>query len=275
MNPLKGSLIALGTLAALIGCYGAYEQSASINGGYLMIAAPVVALASAVIPYFAEQAWAAGHRFKGVILALILIPAAATVFYAASERVHLAKAGAEAERAALRAAVALAERALEDAKTAAARADADAKTWRSKTIRACDPGCVAKWDAEAKAARGRVLAATQDVTTASGKAAAESPLKSPVWLLPLALDLVAFISIWTGLSLATAAPVSVPVTAPVPAPAPAPDRAAPVLEPAVAKRTTRRAKPKKRRRALGRGFETFLRTGKAIPENVIPLHGHR
>ncbi len=232
MNALKSSLIGLGTIAAGIGCYGAYEQSAAINGGYLMIAAPVVALASAVIPYFAEQAWTAGHRLKAAILALILIPAATTVFYAAAERVHLAKAGAEAERAAMRSAVILAGNALEEAKAGVLRAEVDAKAARAK--RSCNADCLARWDNAATAARKRAADATLAVTAASAKAAEESPLKAPVWLLPLALDLVAFISIWTGLSL------SGPKPAPIPAPA--------------KKRTTARAKPKKQRQALGRGF---------------------
>lgn len=235
MNPLKLSLIALGTLAAGIGCYGAYEQSASIHGGYLMIAAPVVALASAIIPYFAEQAWQAGHRFKAVILALILLPAAATVFYAASERVHLAKAGAEAERAALRSAVTLAETALDEAKAAATRAETDAKIWRSKSARACDPiTCLARWDNAATATRKRVTDATNAVTAAASLATIEPPAKQPVWLLPLTLDLVAFGFIWAGLSWSTSKPK------PIPAP--------------VQKRTPRRAKIKKPRQALGRGF---------------------
>lgn len=275
MRIVKWSLIALGTIAAGIGCYGAYEQSA-INGGYLMVAAPVVALASAVIPFFAEEAWAARHRVKGVLLAMILIPAAATVFYAAAERVHLAKAGAEAERAALRSAVTLAERALDDAKASAVKAETDAKVWRSKSARACDPACVAKWDAAFSAARGRVGAASEGVTAAAAKASVESALKAPVWLLPLALDLVAFVAIWTGLSLpgrapatapapAPAVPVIVPTLAPVAPAMPVPVAAAASAHVATvgaaqpkpktrAKRQPAKKRQKKQRQALGSGL---------------------
>ena len=35
---------------------------------------------------------------------------------------------------------------------------------------------------------------------AARKVTSESPLKAPVWLLPAALDAVAFMAIWTGLS---------------------------------------------------------------------------
>ncbi len=238
MNSLKASLIGLGTIAAAIGCYGAYEQSAAINGGYLMIAAPVVALASAVIPYFAEEAWKAGHKLKAAILALILIPAAATVFYAAAERVHLAKAGAEAERASMRSAVILAENALGEAKASVVRAEADSKAARGK--RSCNTDCLARWDNAAAAARKRVADATLAVTATSGRASEESPLKAPVWLLPLALDLVAFISIWTGLSLAASEKTQFPT---------------PPVETPVKKQPKR--KPRKQRQALGRGLATF------------------
>lgn len=253
MNSLKWSLIGIGATCAGIGCYGAFEQSAATNGGYLMIAAPVVALASAIVPYFAEQAWAAGHRLKGVLLALVLIPAAATVFYAAAERVHLAKAGAEAERASMRSAVTRSEHGLEDAKASVAKAETDAKVWRSKSARACDPACVAKWDAAASAARSRLSTATEAVTLAGAKASEESPLKAPVWLLPLALDLTAFVTIWFGLSLSTA-PASTPVLVPQPlhVPVPAP----------VAKKPAKRRKSIKRRQALGRGF-AVIHGGKA------------
>lgn len=246
MNSLKWSLIGIGATCAGIGCYGAFEQSAASNGGYLMIAAPVVALASAIVPYFAEQAWAAGHKVKGVLLALVLIPAAATVFYAAAERVHLAKAGAEAERASMRSAVTRSESALDEAKASVAKAEMDAKVWRSKSARACDPICVAKWDAAASAARSRMSTAAEAVTLVGAKAAEESPLKAPVWLLPLALDLVAFISIWTGLSLST--PERAPAPQPNPVQHPVQDRAI------TAKKSTKRRKPVKRRQALGRGF---------------------
>jgi hypothetical protein len=253
----KYSLIGIGTLAAGLGCYGAYEQSASVNGGYLMIAAPVVALASAVIPYFAEEAWKAKHRLKAVIMASILIPAAATVFYAASERVHLAKAGAEAERQSLRSAVTLAERHLDEAKKSAARAEADATAARAK--RSCNAECLARWDAAAAAARSRVTAATDAITAAGSKATVESPLKMPVWLIPASIDALAFIGIWMGLAWPSSHTV---VQQPIPVPAPQP----------VVKRTARR-KPRKQRQALGRSFETFMQTGRKVPENVIPLHG--
>lgn len=251
MRGVKWSLLALGTLAAGIGCYGAYEQSAAIHGGYLMVAAPVVAGASALIPFFVERTWQAGHRIKALVFALILIPAAATVFFAAAERVHSAKAGAEAERAALRQAIGRASQAHLEAQAKASKAEADAKVWRAKSDRICSTVCQAKWQGEAQAARGREAEALRAVTTAQALSTEESPIQAPIWLLPMALDLFAFAAIWAGLALPGRAPVTPPVVAPVPAP---------VAAAAAKKARKPKAKakaPKKTRQALGRSISTF------------------
>lgn len=49
-------------------------------------------------------------------------------------------------------------------------------------------------------AQADVEAAKLALLHAEQKAITESPLKAPVWLLPAALDAVAFMAIWTGLS---------------------------------------------------------------------------
>jgi hypothetical protein len=96
--------IGLGAVAAALGCWGAYQFGCKLEGGasYLSIAAPVIALAAALIPPLAENAWRQGQRAKALFWWAVLIPAAATVFFSPAERVHLAKAGAQAERQALR-----------------------------------------------------------------------------------------------------------------------------------------------------------------------------
>ena len=45
-----------------------------------------------------------------------------------------------------------------------------------------------------------VEAARRELLSAESKATTDSPLQAPTWLLPTALDLVAFMAIWTGLS---------------------------------------------------------------------------
>jgi hypothetical protein len=85
--------IGLGVVAAALGCWGAYEFGCKLEGGasYLSIAAPVIALAAALIPPLAENAWRQRQYAKSLFWCAVLFPAAATVFFGAAERVHLAK----------------------------------------------------------------------------------------------------------------------------------------------------------------------------------------
>src|SRR6266581_561525 len=95
---LKASILTIGGITAALNCYGAYEQAIKTDGGYLTIAAPVVVLCLALIPYFAERVFKAKHWLKGLIWCLVLLPVGAYTFFAMAERTHYAKAGAEAER---------------------------------------------------------------------------------------------------------------------------------------------------------------------------------
>jgi hypothetical protein len=45
-----------------------------------------------------------------------------------------------------------------------------------------------------------VDAGRRELLSAESKATADSPLQAPVWLFPAALDLVAFMAIWSGLT---------------------------------------------------------------------------
>jgi hypothetical protein len=94
---------ALGLICAGLGCYGAYEFAYRLEGSvtYLVLAAPVIAGTAALIPPIAEATWRAGGYVKALLWWAVLVPAGAVVFYSAAERVHDAKAGAEADRGAL------------------------------------------------------------------------------------------------------------------------------------------------------------------------------
>jgi hypothetical protein len=207
---LKFSLLTLGAIAAGLGCYGAYEYTLRLEGtmSYLVLAAPVVAGAAALIPYYAERLWQAKHRIKALLWMLILIPTAATVFYSATERVHYAKAGAEASRSAAHTNVTRAEAAVADAKAKVVKAEADAKAARKLPRKQCDDRCLARWDDEAKASRLRLADAMSLANAIEAQAVKESPLTAPVWLLPLALDLIAFTAIWSGLGMVSKKPSS-------------------------------------------------------------------
>jgi hypothetical protein len=191
--------IILGIVTAFLGMYGAYAFGLKLEGGvsYLTVAAPVIAGAAALIPPLAEHAWRQRQYAKSLLWWAILIPAATTVFFGAAERVHVAKAGAEAGRSALRKAVVRAVQELSEAKQEAAKVEAEAR--RAEARKTCGTFC-----REAKQARDeahvRLERAEAALFTAEAKATTESALVAPTWLLPAALDLVAFMAIWTGLT---------------------------------------------------------------------------
>jgi hypothetical protein len=216
--------IILGIVTSVLGMYGAYTFGLRLEGGvsYLTIAAPVTAGAAAIIPPLAEHAWRARQYAKSMLWWAVLIPAAATVFFGAAERVHVAKAGAEAERSALRKAADRAGQELSAAKLEAAKAEAEAR--KAEARKTCGATC-----REARQARDeahvRLDKAEHALLTAETKATTESALKAPEWLLPAALDLIAFMAIWTGLT-------------------------GPKAEPAKLKRMARKRKPKARPKAV-------------------------
>src|SRR5262245_26245954 len=101
---LRLGALALGAICAGLGCFGACQLASKLEGeaSYLVLAAPVVAATAALIPPMAEATWRSGHAVKALPWWAVLLPAGAVVFFSAAERVHAAKAGAAAERGALR-----------------------------------------------------------------------------------------------------------------------------------------------------------------------------
>jgi hypothetical protein len=228
---LKSSLLTLGAVTAGLSCYGSYDYAMRLEGtvSYLVLASPVIAGAAAISPYYAERLWALRHRLKAMLWLLALIPTAATVFFSAAERVHLAKAAAQAEHAAAHAAASRAKLVLSEAKTKADKAEADARAQRKLSRKQCDDRCVARWDSEATQARLRANEAATAVRVAEGTALPDSPLKpyedAFKLVLPASLDFITLIAIWSGLA----------VKAPAPAPA-QPAKPARKRKPRVAKK---------------------------------------
>jgi len=191
---IRSTALTVGAAAAGVGCYAAYEAAAKADGGYLMIAAPVVALAAAVIPAYAEMALKSRQFVKALALFVVFLPCAATVFYTAAERVHLAKAGGEAQRAALRTVVERAAADLAEAKAQKAAATTAANRVRGLEGKACKVACLSAKVTETATA-GRVAEAEAALAAAEAKAVAEGQIKAPEWLQPLALDLAGIILI--------------------------------------------------------------------------------
>ena len=237
-----GALV-LGLTCAGLGCYGAYEFAHRLEGEvtYLVLAAPVIAATAAFIPPIAEATWRSGHSLKALLWWVVLVPAGAVVFFSATERVHVAKAGAETERSALRGAASRAEAALTKSEASLAKARAEANAARAQ--KQCGSVCRTKLAAEA-AAKADLDAGRRELLSAESKATADSPLQAPVWLLPAALDAVAFMAIWTGLSGWSRGPQQGPVK-------------------------RRRRRPV---RGTSRAPETPLRRPVAKDNNVVPLN---
>jgi hypothetical protein len=189
----------LGLICSGLGCYGAWEFALKLEGTvtYLVLASPVIAAAAALIPSFAEHAWLRGSYLKSLLWWLVLVPAGAVVFFSSAERVHVAKAGAQAERDALRGVATRAQAALTRAEGQLDKAKAAANKARGR--KQCGPDCRTKLAAEALT-QVDVDAARQALFKAESAATADSPITAPVWLLPAALDLVAFMAMWSDFS---------------------------------------------------------------------------
>jgi hypothetical protein len=195
----RGASIALGFACAGLGAYGAWEFSKKLEGAisYLVIAAPVVAASTALIPALIE--WQA--REKNYVKAVLWLPAgvaaAAVLFFAAAERVHVAKAGAQAERTAYSRAAQRAQSHLVSKRAELTPAQAEADT--TKGWKVCGPKCTGFRETAERLTR-EVADAERALLGADKLTTAEAPLQAPVWLLPVALDLIAFMAIWSGLT---------------------------------------------------------------------------
>jgi len=197
---MRLSIFLLGLTCSGLGMYGAFEFAKGLEGDavtYIVLAAPVIAGAAAFIPPIAETTWRQGAPLKALLWWAALVPAGAVVFFSAAERVHQAKAGREAERGSYRSAADRAHVALTkaEARFEAARAEAN----KARGLKQCGPTCRTKLATETTA-QADLSKARVELRESEARAVAESPLKAPVWLLPAALDVVAFMAIWTGLA---------------------------------------------------------------------------
>jgi hypothetical protein len=129
--------LALGLSCAGLGAFGAYEFAHRLEGEvtYLVLAAPLIAVTAAVVPPIAEAMWRCGAPLKALLWWATLVPAGAVVFYSAAERVHVAKAGAQAERDALRGAASRARATLTRSEAELARARAEASSGSIRRLR--------------------------------------------------------------------------------------------------------------------------------------------
>jgi hypothetical protein len=198
-NAARAIALILGFVLGGLGACGAYQLQASFDGStsYLAVAARAIVISGLLIPCFAVRAWRAGHPVMSLALWAVLVPAGAVEFYSAAERVHASKAGAAAELSAAADAAIRAKTDLVEAKAAADNATAAADKVRGLEGKACTAKCLSIRASET-AARARVTAAEAALRRTQGRAVADAQLKAPVWLLPTALILVAFMLVSFG-----------------------------------------------------------------------------
>lgn len=206
----RGACLTVGTALAGIGMYASYMAAAKVGNEYLMIAAPLVALAAPLTAVFIEIACEARQYIKALALLAVFGLSAATVFYTAVERNHDGRAIGEAQRLASRTTADRAERELADAK--AARADAIAKADKVRGIpeAKCRNICLSLKASE-QAAIQRVTAAEQAVRDANNHAVTDSDMQQADWLMPLAIDFGSVVMLWVGFGLGRIEHKAVPV----------------------------------------------------------------
>jgi hypothetical protein len=200
VNPWRPVIFFIGLVAGGIGCYGAYEYALKLENGamsYLVVAAPLVAVMATLIPPLAEYVWKQGEYLKSALWWSTLVPVACLIFLSAAERVHMAKANQSAEVSAKYNAAIRAKTDLDEAKAELKIAESDET--KAKVTKNCNLSCQSKIE-RANMARERVKNAEIALSKAESVAILSSEWRPPVWLLPAALDLVAFMAVWTGLS---------------------------------------------------------------------------
>jgi len=192
--------LTVGAALAAVGMFASYDAAIQSGSKYLMIAAPLIALAAPLVMVFVEIAVEARQHVKALALLTVFGLCAATVFYTAAERNHAGRAVGEAQRIAYRAAVTRATAELADAKAAAKDATAKADKVRGLDAKACRKTCLNAKASETAAAE-RVAAAEKAMAVAEATAVTESDLKQPDWLLPASVDIANMVLIWVGFGL--------------------------------------------------------------------------
>lgn len=195
----RRAALACGVALAALGAYGSWDYAKGLEGtiSYVVLAAPVVALAAGILPAVAEWQWREGAWLKAALLWVAFGLCAVTVAGAVAERMHTAKAQGEAHRAALRTAV---ERAQSEYQ-AKLKETTPASEAKDRTIgwKTCGPSCVA---IRAKSDRLNTELATARMALANAEqaAVAEAPLKLPSWWIAAAMSVTEVLLIWAGLT---------------------------------------------------------------------------
>lgn len=188
-----------GVAAGAVAAYGAWEYMLRIEGSvtYLVIAVPIIAFMGLFVPSIAEWHWKREETFKTIFWLGSLVAVLAVVFLNNAERLERSKAAMSAETRALSSQAVRARAELEAAEAALPSAEKGEAAAKAK--KTCNDRCREAL-LLAETARKRVEDARSAVFKAEADDIGGSKWTAPPWLLPLALDLIAFMSIWTALS---------------------------------------------------------------------------
>jgi hypothetical protein len=204
ITPARLAALSLGTACAGLNAVAAYAASG--------IAGAIIGLSAVSLPALADHAAREGKRVKSAALWLAAIPCLVISLGNIAERTHSVRAVGEAERAAVTQAADRGRADLTAAKTKLTAVEADER--KARADKKCKPDCLARWSAATANARTRVIEAEHTLQSIEAKAVTEATLKAPTWLAGVAIDGIAFASLWLGLA---PIPAPIPVAPKVPA----------------------------------------------------------
>lgn len=191
----------MGVGATALSVFAAWTHTFSLEQSvsYLVVAAPVVAACVALIPPVAESLWRRGHRLKAACWVIALVPAILVVFTSAASRVHDANEVAQASRTSAEHAALRADEDRTAAKERLSVAMTQADRYRGLLDKDCNHRCRTARASEIEA-RAQATDADARLTEAEKLLRTASSLTAPNWLLPIAIDMIGFLGVWTAWS---------------------------------------------------------------------------
>ena len=191
----------MGVGATGISAYAATSHAFALEESisYLVVAAGMIAVSVTIIPPAVETLWRRGHRLKAGCWILALVPAATVVFTSAATRVHDANEAARAERISLERAAKRVEQDRDSARERLATAIGQADRYRGLSDKDCNHRCRTARASEIEA-RAQAVNADTRLTEAEKLLRTASALTAPNWILPVAVDMIGFLGVWTAWS---------------------------------------------------------------------------
>lgn len=200
LNAWYPAMFLLGCGIGGLNAWAAWEFYLRVEGSitYLVIAAPVLALAVNIIPPVARVAWSRDPMMAAAML--LAIPLCAWFLFSTSaERLHQTKAAQSAKNTAVVLASTRAEAELKEAKAKFDSMDKEIALAGANLNCQKQLKCRATLE-QAVSLQARIANAEAKLKELQSTASSESRWKAPDWLLPSVIELLAFLFTWFGLS---------------------------------------------------------------------------